>query len=141
MSFASCKLLIDAQQAVQARVLYKIRGNGRVQLVATPFHASTLVDDQQALPQPGNKNQQCSKLRGIFRQKKSTALLSEQANSESAMANGTASMPELVSSDVIAADGAPSGVEPQAEVFGFTATGKPADQVRSLQPQACILTV
>lgn len=109
-----------------------MEGSGRVQLVAAPVHASTPVDDQQALPQPGNKNQRCSKLRGVFRRKKPTALFSEQAESESAMGNGTESMPELVSSDFIAAVRGPSGVEPQAEASGFTAAGKPADQVRNL---------
>ncbi|KAL3137997.1 hypothetical protein ABBQ38_005234 [Trebouxia sp. C0009 RCD-2024] len=105
--------------------------SGRVQLVAVPFHASTAVGEQQVPPARSARHQCLHKLRGVFRQKKSAALTSEQAKPQSSMDCCTESVQEPAAGDFIAAARASSGIEPQAEVLSspVTAAGKPAVQV------------
>ena len=111
-----------------------MQGSGQVQLVAAPPQACPEVDKQQVLPQPSGRNQHLNKLRGIFRQKKPAALVSEQAQCGSAKGRCAESLAEPAAGDFTAAVRAPSGVQPQPEMPSspITAAGKPSHQVRSL---------
>ena len=111
-------------------------GSGQVQRVAASVLATTVVEEQQLLPQPSSKNQGFMKLRGVFRRQKSTVLVSEQAKCESAKGCCTESLAEPAAGYFIAAVRGPSGVQPQPEMPSslIASAGKPAVQVR---PAVC----
>ena len=112
---------------------------------AQPFAASVHVDSgggkKQVLPGPSGQTPGLSRLRGIFRRKKTVARSNKQASSHWARGSAANSEPAASSTagSFIAAVRAPCDIELQTEVSGSSTAlgGKPADQVSS---EACVVS-
>ena len=129
-------------QGLSSRIPSSAEDDSRhVQRVAASIHVDSVRGKKQVLSGASGETPGLSRLRGIFRQKKTVARSSKQASSDWARGSGADSEQEPAASSTagsfIAAVRAVGDVEPQAEVTDKRTVvgGKPADQVSS---EACL---